>query len=137
METEQNNTKPVNNRTNFSQKAGDIKRKLANNQKVAMASLMLLFSLGAGFAGGYVGSNSNNNSGGRSADVQRQIISNESELISQIARDVGPSVVSVNVESQVTRQTFFGDQAVRQQGAGTGFIISAEGIVITNRHVVP
>lgn len=118
-------------------KVSGIKSKLAANQKLAMVSLMLFASLGAGFAGGYMGNNSRAGQSTQSQAVQREIIGNESELISQIARDVGPSVVSVNAESQVTRQTFFGDQDLTRQGAGTGFIISADGIVVTNRHVVP
>ncbi len=46
-------------------------------------------------------------------------------------------VVSINVKSQTTRRTFFGDQPVTGQSAGTGFIINTDGIVITNRHAVP
>ncbi len=137
METEQNNAKPTNNQTNSNHRKSVIKSKLAANQKLAMASLMLFASVGAGFAGGYLESSSSGDEANKSQQAQRQIISSESELVSLLADQVGAGVVSVNVTGQTTRQTFFGDQAVDSRSAGTGFIINAEGIVVTNRHVVP
>jgi serine protease Do len=67
-------------------------------------------------------------------------------LISQIAKLVGPSVVSVNVTVTADSpdippelEQFFGvmPSAPTQSAAGTGFIINTEGVIITNRHVVP
>lgn len=135
METEQNNPKST-NYTNLKQKVAGIKTKLVNNQKPAMLGLMLLVSLAAGFAGGSLGSNNGFGQDAQSPQVQREILNNESELVTQLVKDLGPSVVSVNVESQVTQRTFFGDRDVTRQGAGTGFIISNDGVVVTNRHVV-
>lgn len=99
-------------------------------------ALTVLMSAAAGFAGGWVGSEARRGDK-LDSSTSRQIISNESELISQIAKDVGPSVVSVNVTSQATQESFFGRSPVRQQSAGTGFIINSDGIIVTNRHVVP
>jgi serine protease Do len=56
-------------------------------------------------------------------------------LISQIAKDVGPSVVSVNVVGQSALGSRYGT-AGTQESAGTGFIVSSN-VIVTNRHVVP
>ena len=52
--------------------------------------------------------------------------------VSKIVESVGPSVVSIVVESQAN--TIFG--TVMQSGAGTGVIISSDGYILTNNHVI-
>lgn len=108
----------------------------ASQQKLLAAALLFISSVSAGFVGGYYG--------GQQSDQQinqsqgQQIVSSESQLITKIADDVGKSVVSVNVTRQATRQSIFGTpRSVTQESAGTGVIISTEGIIITNRHVIP
>ncbi len=99
-----------------------------------MVILILGFSVSAGFLGGWFGATSRFNN--LSQSQQQQVVSSESELISQIAKDVGPSVVSINVVSQNNRTDYFGRSIGEETSAGTGFIISTDGIVVTNRHVV-
>ncbi|MCW1908290.1 MAG: trypsin-like peptidase domain-containing protein [Candidatus Saccharibacteria bacterium] len=110
--------------------------------KGASTTLMIMASISAGFLGGWFGGRSQDrqiSSSGLVTTADRQIILNESQLISDIAKTVGPSVVSVNVTSQATSMGFFGfePQAYDQESAGTGFIITDDGVIITNRHVVP
>jgi serine protease Do len=105
-----------------------------------LAAILILFSVA--FGGGWLGARTYNNSShslaSSSTAAKQQIISDEGNLISSIAKTVGQSVVSVDVQGQSTTQDFFGyGQAQTTEAAGTGFILSSDGIIVTNRHVVP
>lgn len=111
----------------------------SNNGRERLAGIALLIILSGsfGFAGGYFGDQASNVEK-VTTEVQKQTINNESQLITQIAKDVGPSVVSVNVTSSGVRRSITGGtRAVEQASAGTGIIIDKKGIIITNRHVIP
>lgn len=109
----------------------------AGLKRITPFLLTVLVAAGAGFGGGYYGATVKSKET-TSNEARQQIISNESELISGIAKTVGESVVSVNVSSSAVARDFFGfEQPVEEEAAGTGFIINKDGIVITNRHVVP
>jgi len=103
--------------------------------KVLGIALLLIASTSAGFLGGWLGAGKNGNRE-ISQSTQQQIVSSESQLISNIAKTVGPSVVSVNVTSRASDSSFFGSGG-EQASAGTGIIISEDGLIVTNRHVVP
>lgn len=120
----------------FSLRIGDRSRNLG-------VALVLIASLSLGFFGGWLGAQQNQDDatatvGTGISKANQQVVLNESQLISQIAKSVGPSVVSVNVTAQSQQMDFFGfSSPVQEQGAGTGILLSADGYVITNRHVVP
>lgn len=102
------------------------------------AILLVMIAVASGFFGGWFGAQSKLTNTANLDTVQREIISSESNLINTIAKEVGPSVVSVNVVSVTTTQDFFGfGRESEQESAGTGFIISKDGFIVTNRHVVP
>lgn len=112
-------------------------------QKAASIALLVIICAAAGFGGGYVATNRNSSNTNSTANIskadQRTAI-NESQLVNAIASNVSPSVVSVNVTSQAQQSfDFFGFSTGggAQESAGTGIIISDDGYVLTNRHVVP
>ncbi|MDB5163552.1 MAG: putative HtrA2 peptidase [Candidatus Saccharibacteria bacterium] len=108
------------------------------NTPLLTVVFLLIMSLSAGFLGGWYGGK-NNTANPQSLQAKQQIISSESQLINSIAKSVGPSVVSINTTGQSTSTNpFFGlDQTQQQQSAGTGLILNGDGVIITNRHVVP
>lgn len=100
----------------------------------SIASIVIV-SLLAGFIGGYAGSKLDTelDSIENSKEVSQLVINNQSDLIAQIADEVGKSTVSI--VSTTETESFFGP--FEEEGAGTGIILSEDGIVMTNRHVVP
>lgn len=109
-----------------------------NRFKVISAVFLLLVSLSMGFLGGWLGASSHNHQAQISNETRSQIISGESDLIGEVAKTTGESVVSVNVTSVSTRTDYFGlGRQVQQASAGTGIILNSDGVIITNRHVVP
>jgi S1-C subfamily serine protease len=105
-----------------------------------LALAFLAVAVLGGFAGGYV-----ENSNGLFATNlfnQKNITTTQSQLISQIAKTVGPSVVSIDVSiadttGGGTSSQFGTAPPLALEAAGTGIIISSDGLIVTNRHVVP
>ena len=102
---------------------------------------LMALSLLLGFIGGFIavkinpGSSIGNNPG---SSETTKVVLKEGEIIADISDKVSPSVVSINVKSITkTFNPFFGSGSYESQGAGTGIILSEDGLVITNKHVIP
>jgi serine protease Do len=101
-------------------------------------AMLLIVSTSAGFLGGYFGGKHTTDDT-QSVQKQQVVLKTQGQLISNIAKNVGASVVSVEVTSETApTSSFFGYQgSTEQQSAGTGIILNKDGLIITNRHVVP
>ncbi len=118
-------------------------KKKINNSALAMA-LTVLLSTGFGFGGGYLASKAFGSSTviyktsevtGTSVSTTGNATSGEL-TIAQIAEKAAPSVVEINVTVVTTSGYGFFQQEVTGTAAGSGVIISSDGYIITNNHVV-
>ncbi|OGD94321.1 hypothetical protein A3C33_03120 [Candidatus Curtissbacteria bacterium RIFCSPHIGHO2_02_FULL_42_58] len=63
----------------------------------------------------------------------------EESVVIDVVRQVSPSVVSIAVENRPVFDPFFGipqRPGEKESGIGTGFVVSKEGLILTNKHVV-
>ncbi len=121
-----------------------VKEKKHTGRKVLAFILAVILCGAAGFGGGYIGGTLS--SQGASSDVViNQMMSDGNgstnittsnggaSSVSDVASIASPSVVEVMTE-QVTTNSIFGQYVT--SGAGSGVIISEDGYIITNAHVV-
>ncbi|OGD87161.1 hypothetical protein A2870_03345 [Candidatus Curtissbacteria bacterium RIFCSPHIGHO2_01_FULL_41_11] len=68
---------------------------------------------------------------------KQRIVDEESDVIDVVER-VSPSVVSIAIENRQIFDPFgFGQESgSKESGIGTGFVVSGEGLILTNKHVV-
>ncbi len=79
----------------------------------------------------------------RVGEVQQKVLSEESVVI-EVAEKVSPSVVTVSIQTprrRILEFSPFGGFSSRIEGGepqdiGSGFIVSSDGLVVTNKHVV-
>lgn len=104
-------------------------------------STLLVFSLGiitAVFALRTLGSGLTAQPGVRNlGGILNQSVVEEESVTINVVEKVSPSVVSIAVENRLFDPVFgFEGGTERQSGIGTGFVVSADGLILTNNHVV-
>ena len=100
-----------------------------------LAGIALLCAV-SGIAGAWLYTDSGLIARPVSQTTQLQRVIAEGEVVTDIAKQVSPSVVSITFDVVASAGGFFGDTRY-EQGAGTGIIISKDGYILTNKHVVP
>lgn len=125
-------------------------------RKAAASLSLVLLGSGMTFAGGYLANNQQQVSESASnlalSRVNAAPPTTNPNFVTQVVQKVGPAVVRINssrtVRSRLPEQfndpffrRFFGSQLPQtrervQQGTGSGFIISGDGQILTNAHVV-
>ncbi|MDB5185468.1 MAG: putative HtrA2 peptidase [Candidatus Saccharibacteria bacterium] len=124
------------------------RRRMQGSQRFRTGSLavaFLLVALLSGGLGGYIESHDRGTTVlGGTLSSEKKVVTSQSQLINQIAKSAGPSVVSITVAYTASSgttdpyaQLFGGTQSQAGEAAGTGIILSSSGIIITNRHVIP
>ena len=68
------------------------------------------------------------------AENKEKIVLQEGEVVADVASRVSPSVVSILTAGEESLSPF---TSVPESGAGTGIVVSKDGYVLTNSHVVP
>lgn len=113
-------------------------KKPGKGRKVIALLLTIILAAGAGFGGGlaalYYGGNFLTG-----APIQNDITIKPNDEINTaevVAAKVLPSVVGISTNTEVTYQSWFGQQKGLRAGVGTGIIVDEKGYILTNSHVV-
>jgi S1-C subfamily serine protease len=107
-------------------------RLLPYNLVQRLVTLSLVCGLVGGLVGGYI---LIRYLPGTIPTDKQAVVLQESSAAVDVAKKVSPSVVSITTTSQSSGFSFFG-ASQSEEGAGTGIIVSGNGLIMTNNHVI-
>ncbi|HET6746527.1 MAG TPA: trypsin-like peptidase domain-containing protein [Candidatus Saccharimonadales bacterium] len=107
---------------------------------IITGSIVVLIALGAvaGFELGKLFNQQSNNgltSHQAPANDGNKIVTQQEGDIASVVEKVGPSVVSI-ITTESAGPEYGNGEAAQQEGAGTGIIVSGDGYILTNKHVI-
>jgi serine protease Do len=114
------------------------KKKSGKGKRIVSLILIVVLSAGAGFGGGLAAMYYAQDIIPGFAVRSDITIKPESNIntAEAIAEKVIPSVVGISTSTEVTYQSWFGEQKGVASGVGTGIIVDEKGYILTNSHVV-
>jgi serine protease Do len=114
---------------------GDHEYRIQNILTRSIVVISLIAGLLGGAAGSYIFINYFSSS---IATSKQKLVVTEDSAVINVAKELNPSVVSINTTSVTPSQTssIFGLPPSTQQGAGTGMILTSNGLILTNNHVI-
>ncbi len=97
-----------------------------------LVSMSVIVGLISGGLGAYGFMRLLSSSASNGVVTKQALVLQESSAVIDVAKKVSPTVVSITSKSMSTN--FFG-QPQEQDAAGTGIIVSSDGLILTNKHV--
>lgn len=101
---------------------------------IGLIVILAILLLGSGWLSSLSGRINSWVEGLRTTTTLNQKVVNEESLVIDVAKKTQPSVVSIGASQNLSN--FLGGGSNQPQGIGTGFILNANGIILTNKHVV-
>ena len=109
----------------------NINKRFSMGQIFVVIGIALLF----GFIGSVAGNYLLRKLPSTTIQQSKQVVIDQQTAVANVAKKVGPSVVSI-VSSSSKVDPYTGSTTQTKDGAGTGIIVTDDGLVMTNKHVV-